>query len=253
MNWAQKRQASIAGILVLVFVALSALLWWKFLYVPPSCVDHKQNGNERGVDCGGSCTYICAADVANPEPTIKFVRTLSPLPGRTDVVAYVDNANGTVAASQASYTLEVFNDQNALVGKRTGTIDLLPGVTTPLFFSNVVSGDASTMHAFLTIDPASVHWVASSIPEKKFAPENVQFAPGDSPRLTATIRNLTVASIGQTAFVATLFDAQGNAVGASATVIVSLAPKDSAPVVFTWPTAIGGDVSRIEILPVLSL
>ncbi len=253
MTWARKRQLIIAGVMLLILLILGVSAWFLFFRVPPSCIDNKQNGDEQGVDCGGSCTYLCAASLVNPEPIVKFVRAVSPNPGRTDIIAYIDNPNSTAGASQVHYTLDVYDDQNVILGKREGYVDVPPTVTTPLYIPSVVLGSSAVARAFLTIDSASVHWTPAVAPEKKTAVENVIIQEGDAPRVTATIRNTTVLPLPQSSFVVTLFDAQGNAIAASATLVQSIAPKDSAQVVFTWPSPFSASVSRVEILPVVSL
>ena len=53
--------------------------------------------------------------------------------------------------------------------------------------------------------------------------------------------------------VATVFGTDGNALAASATLLEQVPAQGSAQVVFTWPAAFSESVSRIEVLPVLSL
>jgi len=44
--------------------------WWRFKFtkqgVAPSCTDGIQNGNETGVDCGGSCPNVCLLQINLP-------------------------------------------------------------------------------------------------------------------------------------------------------------------------------------------
>ena len=109
MTWAGKRKLIIIGVLVLVVIILAGAGGYFFFHKAPSCIDGIQNQNEEGIDCGGSCTYLCTASEA--EPSVRFARTFSPLPGRTDVIAYVDNPNTNAAAKQAPYKIELYDDQ----------------------------------------------------------------------------------------------------------------------------------------------
>lgn len=253
MTWARKRQLTILAILLGALLVTGIGVWFLFFRTAPSCMDNTQNGDELGVDCGGSCTYLCSALLPNPMPIVKFARTFSPYPGRTDVIAYIDNPNSSAAASSVHYTVEVYDSQNVIIGKREGDLDLPPAITTPLYIPNVVVGDTEVTRAFVTIETASVHWVpALSIPSQVTA-ENVILQEGDSPRVTATLRNKTVDPVSRTAFVATLFDVSGNAVAASGTLIEGIAGKGSTQVIFTWPSAFSTPVARVEILPVLPL
>ena len=71
------------------FLALCALIivpvYLVYFVVEPTCTDGFMNGDERGVDCGGSCFLICAFDIA--PPTIVWAESFNVLDGQYNVVA----------------------------------------------------------------------------------------------------------------------------------------------------------------------
>ena len=77
MTWATRRRFIIVLILVVVF---GGLAFWHFsssLFVAPTCSDHKQDGDEVGVDCGGTmCTVMCASQVSVPTVLTERAREL---------------------------------------------------------------------------------------------------------------------------------------------------------------------------------
>lgn len=248
MTWARRRQLIIGGIVLFLLLLAGLAIWFFLIRTPATCSDGKQNQNEQGIDCGGSCALLCVAALSNPEPNIKFVRTVSPSPGRIDVIAYIDNPNATAAAPDVPYTLEVYDAQNILLARREGVVDLPAGVTTPLFIPRVLLGYEGATHAFITIEREDLRWVTGTSPERNIAIENVLIDAGPAPRVSATLRNTSVVSLPPTSLVATLFDESGNAVAASATVVEAVPGKGERELIFTWPSAFSATVSRVEIL-----
>ena len=59
MTWAAKRQLQyLSGFLAIILVIVLIIIA-PYLRSDPTCFDGKQNGNEEGIDCGGSCDLIC--------------------------------------------------------------------------------------------------------------------------------------------------------------------------------------------------
>jgi hypothetical protein len=51
-------------------IQVGPALWWRFIFakqgIAPTCTDGIQNGDETGIDCGGSCPNICLAQIDLP-------------------------------------------------------------------------------------------------------------------------------------------------------------------------------------------
>ena len=61
-QWSRTRKRIV---LVIVLFALSVLIGvpvFFLFYEKPTCFDKERNGDEAGVDCGGSCQLLCAAE-----------------------------------------------------------------------------------------------------------------------------------------------------------------------------------------------
>lgn len=239
------------GIISLTLLLAAGSIWYFFFHTPPSCMDGKQNQAEEGIDCGGTCTYLCTASEA--APSVRFVRAFSPLPGRTDVIAYVDNPNTQAEAHTAPYTIELYNDQNVLIAKTQGVVDLPALSTEPIFVPQLFSGSEVVSHAFLTFAQQDIHWVKASPLPKTLETQNVVYSGGDTPRVTATVYNKTAKPRTRAYFVATLFGTDGKALASSATIVDSIPAQGTNSLVFTWPTPILEAVARVDIMPVLLL
>lgn len=249
MNWATKRQviaiSIFAGVLALVIAAITFF----FFYTPASCIDLKQNQDETGIDCGGSCSTLCTSDALPAR--ISFVRVLTPAPGRTDVIAYIDNPNEAAEALGAHLTLDLYADSQAKVGTQEVTLDLPAQGSVPLYLPNVGNGTATK--AFLTFVAGSPIWTKTT--QKVTIPvvQDSALQNTQTPRITATLKNPVAQTLRNITIVATVFDENNNAIGATQTFVSELPSQGTASIVFNWNTSFINTPVRYEIVPVPKL
>lgn len=226
-------------------------IWFYFAFVneAPSCKDFVQNQDEEGVDCGGVCSRLCAPALADPQ--VSFVRAVASGPGRTDVIAYIENPNQT-ARAEAEYSIELFDAGNVIVARKEGTIDLPPN-RTPLFVPNFFSGDASGLRAFLSINDETLDWFEDVTPEVTLTTRDIRIEHTDTlPRIYATLENPSHEDFKNIRVVITVFDEDNNAIAASQTVVQELKGQGTVEVVFTWNAPFSGTPARQEIIPIFS-
>jgi hypothetical protein len=251
MSWADRRRILILSAVGGALAVLLAGLLFLLLYRAPSCADGKRNGQETGVDCGGSCQYLCSADMR--APAARFVRPFSPAPGRTDVIAYIDNPNPNAAAKAAPYTLELYTRSNSLLARIDGVVDLPPGASVPLYLPSVYRGSADVGPAFVSF-ATTTRWYAYRderiVPRYNF---DAQVEGDATPRISATLANPSAYALRDVLVVATVFDASGNAIAASQTVIPGIAPQGIAGAVFTWNAPFAAPPARVDVVPVIPL
>jgi len=251
MSWAARRQFIIVSIIGAVVVGIIAVTLIATLYHAPSCMDNKQNQGEEGIDCGGPCSHLCTPSVA--APSVRFVRQLTPVQGRTDVIAYIDNVNASAAMKGAKFTITLYGPDNIVVAKKDGTVDLPPKSTVPVFVPDFYSGFQTVARAFITFDDSSFTWYRYSDMRPVLSTSNVALSGDAAPRLTADISNPTALSLFRIPVVATVFDANNNAIAASATVLEEIPPMGSAPAVFTWNAPFPAAPAREEVIPLVPL
>lgn len=252
MSWASGRRALIIGGIAVFLLVVIGLIAYAVFHQAPSCTDGRLNQDEEGIDCGGSCTYLCAS-AATP-PSVRFARALEQN-GRTDVVAYIENPNA-FAARAARYTIELYDANRALVKELSGTLDLSPrdnGVIS-LYVPGAYTGEATVAQAFVSLDGTSFKWfrLAESL-VVPVAASPVLSGADSSPRVAAVFRNPSVTTIRKAKVIATVFDAEGNVMAASQTVLPDLGPGGSAEAVFTWNEPFPSVVSRIDVRPLLAV
>lgn len=248
MSWAMQRRLLILTTVGVVVVLIVGTALFFALHKPATCTDGKQNQDEQGIDCGGICTSVCRLSVI--EPTVSFTRALPQGQGRVDVISYINNPNVTAAGTGVQYTLELYDKTQALIIKREGTVDLAPGIETPVFIPRLDIGTAQIDRAFLSLATASSSWFRSDMPPHTVRVSNPRVTGTEGePRVEAMVENPYNVPLRNTILIATLFNAEGNAIAASQTLIPELNAYSSTKSIFTWNTPFSDTVSRIEVRP----
>lgn len=229
------------------FGLLCLVILWSvyntFFTTPPTCFDAKQNGNEQGLDCGGSCTLLCAHQAG--QPTVAWSRSFLTASSTYTAAAYVQNSNVGAAARNVAYSFQMFDADNRLIIEHDGVMDLPPLATIPIVEPNINLGSripVRTLFAFSDL-PTWRTVAEDTIPRITISGQ--QLAP-DGTRLSMTLVNDTVRDAKNITVVGVLFDAKGVAVAASKSLLPLLARKSSQTVVLTWPRSVP-DVVRAEV------
>lgn len=253
MTWATRRKIFVGTILGSIVVASAAIIFIATVYETPSCIDGAQNQDEVGIDCGGSCPYLCTNEQA--APTVLFTKALSNGSGRIDIIASIENKNLTAAARNVPYRVRVYGATQNVIREVTGTIDLPPGATQPVFIPGVASSRDTVTRAFLEIDPKAPRWFMLS-PDARVVPlvSNTRFGgTQQTPRVEATLTNVTANEMRDVVVVVLIHDVQGSVIGASSTVIPRIDPQGKAVALFTWNGPFEGTPTLIEAIPLVPL
>jgi hypothetical protein len=186
-------------------------------------------------------------------PTVDFVRQLSPAPGRTDVIAYVTNSNANAAAEAAAFTITLYGPDGILVASKQGTVDLPPGAVVPVYVPDFFSGYQQVARAFLTFD-GGLRWQRYA--DTRVIPKAGSYSVANeatAPRITATLSNPSPSPLYNVKVIATAFGADGNAIGASQTVLPAIPANGESMAIFTWNAPFAAPIARVDILPVIPL
>ncbi len=254
ITWALKRQIFIViGLIIIIFI-FGFLIIYPSFNKAPTCFDGKQNGNETGINCGGSCARACLSQVENV--SVLWARAFQVIPGRYNAVAYIVNHNKNVAAEKVSYRFRFADANNVYIGMREGTTFIPPAGNFAIFEPGI--GIGNSIPVYTTFEFTEIpNWLQISqekIDQLKIAVSNIQLTDeATSPRLSATVKNNSLFIIPNISVIAIMYDAGGNAVSASSTYLNQLAPLSNADINFTWLEPFGSSVVAKEIIPMYDI
>ena len=235
-----------------VVVAVVTIASFATFYEAPSCTDGTQNQDEAGIDCGGSCPYLCTAN--EQPPTVLFTKAFQNVPGRTDVIAEVENKNAA-AAKSVPYRLTLYGTGQSLIQQVTGTLDLPPGAKVPIYVPGITSGKQSVTSAFLQIDADAPRWfLLPNDPRVLPTVSNTTLSVStSSPRVDAVLTNPSVSALTNVRVIVLVHDITGEVIAASQTIVPSIPAQGRATATFTWNSAFSTTPTAIEVVPVIPL
>jgi hypothetical protein len=251
LSWSDRRKYTYSSVVILILLALVWGLYSAFFSAAPLCSDGVQNGDEQGVDCGGSCSLLCTFQTK--EPVVSWARSFltstSTDPSAAHLytaAAYVQNPNIGAGAHRAAYSFQLFDTDNHLIVEKAGITELPPVPTVPIIEPNIKTGSRTVARTLFTFSALpSWHLVAAgAIPRMEIGSQQLS---SDGSRLSLVLSNNTTQDARNVTVVGVLFDAQGAALAASKSVIPVLGKKSSQDVVFTWGSGTTG-VVRAEII-----
>jgi hypothetical protein len=250
MVWAERRRlAYMSGVLIFLG-AVGFFIYHKATSVPPTCFDHKQNGGEVGVDCGGGCLQYCPNELADPK--VRWVRSFEVTPNIVHAVAYIEHGYPISSAQKVRYQFKLYDDKNSIITERVGTTYLGPMGRTAIVESLIPTGNikvATTRFSFLPPIPWEKSDPAFSQIVIKTDRTLLEAYDGGT-RLTVTLDNQSRYSFTNMDTVALLYDASDNVITASKILVPSLSGLGKETVYFTWPNKIDPkSVRTIEVIP----
>lgn len=220
---------------------------WKVFYRAPSCFDGAKNGNETGIDCGGSCVKLCPE--AFTPPINSWTRFEEVVPGIYNVAAYIINPNTDGEAFGVPYHVDVYDKKGMLISAYNGTFTLAPNRNSLAFYPSLNLGQSLPQRAVFQITGIP-NWHATKDPLAKIAVIDKAYSESNAgSALSVTLKNSGVESIGRFSVYAVLYDKNSNVIGFSKTVIDGMAFGEIKIAPFTWGAKHSGLVS-IEVLPV---
>lgn len=253
MSWAARRRFVILLIIGAVAVAFLTTVGIATFYQAPSCTDSKQNQGEAGIDCGGSCSYLCTAQMQ--PPTVLFTKAIPNGTGRMDVIAMIENKNVSAAAKNIPYRVTLYGRGQVVIQEVTGTIDLPPGASVPVFVPGTPSGKQAVLNAFLDIAPSAPRWFVLSdygrvVPTVS---DTKQGGTTSAPRIEATLANPSTTELTNVRAIVLVRNAKGDVVAASSTIVPIIPAQGQTTATFTWNSAFADVPASIEVVPVVSL
>ncbi|MFA6524441.1 MAG: hypothetical protein WC264_01805 [Candidatus Paceibacterota bacterium] len=254
MTWAFRRQLFYLAILIVFIFVFGFIIIYPRLNKAPTCVDNKQNGDETGIDCGGSCPKACIFQV--DQISILWSRIFKVVDGRYNAVAYLENHNKNIAINKISYRFRFADKDNVYIGKREGTTYVPPSGKFAVFEPAIDIGNSIPVYTSFEFTEIPV-WIQVSqdkIDQLKVLVSNIKLNnETTSPILSATLKNSSLFQIPEVNVVVILYDEEGNVVNSSRTYLDTLFGEESKEITFTWPEPFFKNIISEEIIPMYNI
>lgn len=248
MSWGTQRRNTILFVFFSIVLLIIAYVLYNALYEPPNCFDKKFNGDEVGIDCGGSCELLCESQVLNP--IIRFTRLFEVAPGVYNVLAYVENPNPTAGIENVPYKFKIYDTQNVLLQERRGVMDLYPKTIIPVLESSLVVGKLEATRVVFEFGKELV-WYKRELKENTVVIQDEEIINIDTePKIRAIVKNIDLRPLNKVKIVAIVYDEQDNAIASSSTIFETLLPNKEFEAFFVWPQPFEKTISRFELIPV---
>ncbi len=233
--WASRRKGIYLGFIVFFLTAASFFIFSKFWYTAPTCFDKVQNGDEQGIDCGGSCAKICSAGLIRP--IVRWdPRLFEVLPGVWSSLVYVENPNVGTSAVYVPYTLTIFDEKNNVLAKREGATVLPNKKVVGVFEGSISITDGYPRRALFEIgDQISWKKVDKNNEEEITITHSPLLRLDSAPRVEARVKNDGIKDVNNIELVAAIFDSKDNAIAASRTYVEKVRRGETTNIYFTWP------------------
>jgi len=248
MNWRTKRQSIGIGIVVIIILAIGIRILVGVLKVEPTCFDNKLNGDETGIDCGGSCALVCPFE--SRDLSISWQRVFRVVPGVYNAVAYVENQNTSSGVFEIPYRFRLYDDKNLIVAERIGKTFIGPNDRLAIVESGFETGNRIPTQAFFEFLAPPVWQQVDEIFNKRLVTVRDQKLENETtrPRITAVLENMTLDPIYNIEATVIVYNKDGNSIQTGITVVPELLALSRQEIFFTWPEPFGEPVSRIEVI-----
>lgn len=254
LSWGTRRQFFFLGILFLGFLAATLIILIPHLNKEPTCMDGVMNGDESGIDCGGSCARVCTAEALRL--VTLWVRPFEVVPGTYNIMAYIENQNRESGIPLMSYEFKLYDENNIFIGRTSGTTFITSNDRTAIFAAGVETGNRIPKRATFEFTSAPT-WIKINREQKNalsVSAENMELTnPLSSPKLEADLVNKTLTELRNVDVFAILYDENDNVMTASKTFVDKLPKNGRVGVVFTWPHALTARPTRIDIFPQINV
>jgi hypothetical protein len=249
MNWDTRRKIIYALSFAVALSAVSIFLLRGTLFPSPTCVDHKKNGYEIDVDCGGVCALRCTQEV-NPL-TVTWAKALTSGQNLYDLVAMINNTNIDNASRQLEYTFTLYDAQGNVMTAFSGvTIAPLAGKF-PVIIQNIPLEKKPT-HVVATLKDGPHYKVQESPSSPTVKILGRHYEKDSISRVYATIMNTKRVEITNLPIRVVLFDEEDNAFAVGQTIIPVLPKEGVKEIVVTWGEVFKNPPTRIEVYPIFN-
>ncbi len=233
-KWAKKRKFFYIFIFVGILLIFSVFPLFKLFYTPPSCFDNKQNQEEVGVDCGGSCQGLCKTQVT--DIVVKWADVFKVNEDVYSVAANIENPNRTAGVDNMFYKFEIYDNNGLVIGERSGNTFIKSRDRFIIFEPNIRIENGSIPISTDIVFEESPVWEVSKRQNIPIIVKNKKLINAKThPRLTATLLNDTVEDIFDIDVASVVYNSEDEPIAVSSTFVDIIERNSQKDIFFTWP------------------
>lgn len=247
MSSSQKRKNKyILSFFLVISLSMMIVLFFR-LYEKPNCFDNKLNGDEDGIDCGGSCDLVCSFDIV--APIIQWSRVVKTSEGIYGVVSMVENLNVSAQAESVPYVFKLYDIDGLLVKEKRGYAFIAANSTFPVYEGTINTGKRIPVRATFEFTK-NPYWVKSFEDYKDLITvKNIDFQEKNgASKVFAKIENNTVRNLKNIELVVLLLDEEENIINSSKTVIDEIEKGGFENAIFTWPILFDKEITKTDLV-----
>lgn len=254
-TWRYKRKSFIIIFLALLIFGLVIYNIYPYFNKPATCSDFKQNADEKGIDCGGSCSKICLKEIIPLE--VKFSRAVESEPALFDLIALVENRNKDKSpeGSQMDYIFKIYDKSGQLIKSVPGSTHLPVGQTFPIISQNVYMdfGESGNYVSKVILDFPSAYssWVSTNeVYTSSFIKvENTEFIQNKNniSQLIVSYKNMTKALFRDIEVKVLLYGEDGNIMAINESLLKEVKGGESGDINFSWRNILSIENPKVEV------
>lgn len=246
VSWSARKKLKYTGWFLLLAAVVVGTAVFFLVYDEPTCFDGKRNGDEAGIDCGGSCPTLC--QFQSKDPVLIWDEAFEVRLGSWTAVAYLENPNSAVA-SQVAYSFKLLDDKGILVAERTGEVFIPEKKRFAVVETDIDVGNRRPVQEFFEITDSDIEWLTRLSSEPNLEIKDPQIEESRlAVKLEAVIENPNTFLVEDVEIVGILYDIDGNVLAASKSTLREIPASSESSVIFTWPRTFERPVARREIL-----
>lgn len=256
--WRQTRKLIFITIIIFIILGFSSYLIYPYFNKPATCFDNKENGDEKGVDCGGSCKLVCTTNVI--PLNVKTTKAVFISDGIYDLVALIENRNEDKNTQDGSidYIFDIYDKSGSIIKTISGSTTIPLGQTFPIIIQNVpivISGSNDiTKVVFTIIDNKSWIEADSTYASIFFKVTNTDFKQNlnNISQLKISVKNLSRAYFRNVPVKVLLYDSNNNIIATNETLLKEISGASSKDLFFTWRIPLNIEDPKIEVYSVVT-
>lgn len=257
-SWRQSRKAIFITIILIIILSILSIKIYPYFNKPATCFDAKQNGDEKGIDCGGSCKMICITDVI--PFNVKISKAIPVSDGMYDLLALVENKNKDkdTEDGKIDYTFNVYDRSGSVIKSISGSTTIPLGQTFPVLIQNVsipISAGNSISNVIFNISDNKTWKSEDSVYSKTFfkvVDTDYKQNYNNITQLKINLKNLSKASFRNIPVYVLLYDSNHNIIATNSSNIKEILGSATKDLVLTWRTPLDIEDPKIEIYPIIT-